>query len=109
MKATFPTRLSGPDGGTGRRSGLKIRRPLRPCRFDSGSGHHITAGHHSFFGGFLESDYPGSYYCHSPHGKWLLNCMNSSSVAISELTDPSSVSFSKSITNFDVIGFPCMQ
>ena len=30
-----------PGGGTGRRSGLKIRRPLRPCRFDSGSGHHL--------------------------------------------------------------------
>ena len=32
--------FAGPGGGIGRRSGLKIRRLLQPCRFDSGSGHH---------------------------------------------------------------------
>jgi hypothetical protein len=30
----------GRDGGTGRRSGLKIRRPLRPWGFDPPSRHH---------------------------------------------------------------------
>lgn len=29
-----------PDGGTGRRAGLKILFPLKECRFDSDSGHH---------------------------------------------------------------------
>ncbi len=29
-----------PDGETGRHKGLKIPRPLRLCRFDSGSGYH---------------------------------------------------------------------
>ena len=31
--------LSRPGGEIGRRNGLKIRRPLRPCRFESGPGH----------------------------------------------------------------------
>ena len=30
---------SRPGGEIGRRNGLKIRRPLRPCRFESGPGH----------------------------------------------------------------------
>ena len=32
----------GPGGGTGRRSGLKIRFPNRKCGFDSRPGHQIT-------------------------------------------------------------------
>jgi hypothetical protein len=28
-----------PDGGIGRRTGLKIPRPQKACRFDPGSGH----------------------------------------------------------------------
>ncbi len=32
---------SGSRGGTGRRNGLKIRRPFWTCRFDSGREHHV--------------------------------------------------------------------
>ena len=31
----------GPDGGIGRHAGLKILWPLRPCRFDPGSGYNL--------------------------------------------------------------------
>lgn len=31
-----------PDGGIGRRAGLKIRFPLKECRFDPDSGHHVN-------------------------------------------------------------------
>ena len=31
-----------PDGEIGRHTGLKILRLYRACRFDSGSGHHLT-------------------------------------------------------------------
>jgi hypothetical protein len=33
----------GPDGGIGRRTGLKIPRPLKACRFDPDSGHQRLA------------------------------------------------------------------
>ncbi len=36
------------DGGTGRRSGLKIRRYLVPCRFDSCSRHHSLISNFNF-------------------------------------------------------------
>src|SRR6266568_4084668 len=36
--------MPGPDGGIGRRKGLKIPRHLVLCRFDSGSGHHVISG-----------------------------------------------------------------
>src|SRR5690242_11728442 len=34
-------RIVCPDGGTGRRAGLKIPFPLKECGFDSLSGHHL--------------------------------------------------------------------
>jgi hypothetical protein len=38
--------LTGPDGGIGRRKGLKIPRVNNPCRFDSGSGYHYPSAHY---------------------------------------------------------------
>jgi hypothetical protein len=35
------SRSWSPGGGTGRRAGLKIQWPLRPCRFDSGPGYYM--------------------------------------------------------------------
>ena len=34
-------KLNCSSGGTGRRTGLKILRPLKPYRFDSGLEHHV--------------------------------------------------------------------
>ena len=37
----LPDHPQCPDGGTGRRAGLKIPFPLKECRFDSDSGHQL--------------------------------------------------------------------
>ena len=39
--------LISPDGEIGRHKGLKIPRSLRSCRFDSGSGHHLSSQENS--------------------------------------------------------------
>ncbi len=50
-----------PGGGTGRHAGLKILWPLRPCRFDPGSGYtsktSVNAGVLLFFNGIRDSRY----------------------------------------------------
>lgn len=50
--------LSCPDGGTGRRTGLKIQR-RKACRFDSGSGYNYQSVKHykSMFYAFSFNDF----------------------------------------------------
>ena len=42
LSFTIYNSIFGPGGGIGRHKGLKIPRPLKPCRFDSGPGYYLN-------------------------------------------------------------------
>ena len=80
-----------PGGEIGRHRGLKIPRPLRPCRFKSGPGHHLN--YSLMFASVLRLDIlalpSGNFLVTEPFGTFFLpECRRQHDSSITSHPDP---------------------